>query len=89
MLIIRCPWCGDRDHTEFNYGGDARVVRPAPDAPLADWVDYVYMRDNPRGAHEEYWHHVQGCRQWLRVGRDTMTHTIFRVLPAATRFVER
>ena len=89
MLIIHCPWCGARDHTEFTYGADASVVRPAPDAADREWVDYVYMRDNPRGAHEEYWHHVQGCRQWLRVRRDTMTHEIASVAPAAAPSGER
>jgi heterotetrameric sarcosine oxidase delta subunit len=82
MLLIRCPWCGERDHTEFTYGGDATVTRPAADAPDHDWVQYVYLRDNPRGPHQEYWHHVQGCRQWLRVTRDTLTHEITEVAPA-------
>jgi heterotetrameric sarcosine oxidase delta subunit len=83
MLLIRCPWCGERNYTEFSYGGDARVERPAADASDQDWVDYVYCRDNPRGPHLEYWHHVQGCRQWLRVTRNTMTHEITQVESAA------
>jgi len=89
MLIIRCPWCGERDHTEFTYGGAASVARPTPAATDQEWVDYVYMRDNSRGSHEEYWHHVQGCRQWLRVHRDTMTHEIASVMPAAMAAGER
>jgi heterotetrameric sarcosine oxidase delta subunit len=85
MLLIECPYCGKRDHTEFNYGGDAGVTRPAMAAPQREWVDYVYFRDNPRGAHLEYWHHVQGCRQWLCVIRNTLTHEITRVTFAAKR----
>lgn len=77
MLRLSCPVCGLRDETEFTYGGDATVIRPAqgdtdPDA----WHDYVFLRDNSRGAHREYWHHVQGCRQWLVVDRNTLTHAI-------------
>jgi heterotetrameric sarcosine oxidase delta subunit len=83
MLLIRCPWCGERDQTEFTYGADAQVRRPAADAPDQDWIQYVYFRDNPRGPHLEYWHHVQGCRQWLRVTRNTMTHEITQVISAA------
>jgi heterotetrameric sarcosine oxidase delta subunit len=83
MLLIRCPWCGQRDHTEFTYGGDASVRRPAPDASDRDWINYLYVRDNPRGLHLEYWHHVQGCRQWLSVLRNTMTHEITQVSVAA------
>ncbi|KKC24783.1 sarcosine oxidase subunit delta [Sphingomonas sp. SRS2] len=77
MLRIHCPVCGVRDETEFTYGGDATVKRP--DMAEADpqvWVDYVFMRDNPRGPHSEYWHHVAACRQWLVVERDTLTHDI-------------
>ena len=33
MLLIRCPWCGERDEIEFRYGGAAHVAYPAdPDA---------------------------------------------------------
>ena len=77
MLRIRCPVCGLRDETEFVYGGDATVCRPAlAEADPEKWVDYVFLRDNPRGAHREYWHHAAACRQWLVVERDTMTHAI-------------
>lgn len=82
MLFIKCPWCGARSHTEFTYGGDASVQRPAADAPLAAWSDYVYLRDNPRGPHVELWHHTASCRRWLKVERDTMTHRILAVAPA-------
>tara|TARA_R110002051_G_scaffold316835_1_gene397048 strand:- start:44932 stop:45198 length:267 start_codon:yes stop_codon:yes gene_type:complete len=77
MLRLPCPVCGLRDETEFDYGGDATVVRPDQDnTDLNDWHDYVFVRDNPRGAHKEYWHHVQGCRQWLIVERNTLTHAV-------------
>jgi heterotetrameric sarcosine oxidase delta subunit len=82
MLRIRCSWCGERDHTEFTYGPDATVLRPRPDASDQDWVSYVYMRANPCGPHQEYWHHLYGCRQWLRVRRNTLTHEITDVSPA-------
>jgi len=69
--------CGLRDETEFSYGGDATVKRPEMDAIDPQlWLDYVFFRDNPRGSHIEYWHHVQGCRQWLVVERDTVSHEI-------------
>jgi heterotetrameric sarcosine oxidase delta subunit len=83
MLIIHCPHCGPRDHTEFSYGGDATVRRPEDGASVETWFDYVYLRDNPRGPHRELWHHVQGCRSWVVVTRDTLTHAIDSVrLPA-------
>ncbi len=76
MMQIRCPVCGVRDHAEFAYGGDATVARPADDADSAAWRDYVYIWDNPRGPHRELWHHAQGCRSWIVVHRDTLTHEI-------------
>ncbi len=77
MLRLPCPLCGLRDETEFTYGGDATVIRPPEsETDIAVWLDYVFLRDNPRGPHREYWHHVSGCRQWLVVERDTLTHTI-------------
>ncbi|MGF1525549.1 MAG: sarcosine oxidase subunit delta [Candidatus Competibacterales bacterium] len=82
MFVITCPFCGAADVTEFSYGGDASRLRPAADASLEAWHDYVYLRSNPRGPHDEYWHHVAGCRQWLVVRRDTLTHQITAVAPA-------
>jgi methylglutamate dehydrogenase subunit B len=79
MLIINCPHCGARDHTEFSYGGDATVKRPADNGSIDTWFDYVYLRDNPRGPHQELWQHVQGCRAWMVVERDTLTHAISAV----------
>jgi heterotetrameric sarcosine oxidase delta subunit len=66
------------------------ATRFAPDPGLdctdaATWHDYVFLRDNPRGRHAEYWHHVHGCRRWLRVERDTVTHEIESVEDAAPR----
>ena len=85
MLLIPCPWCGPRAQIEFTYGGDASVTRPGPDAPIEAWVDFVYRRENPVGPHDELWHHSAGCRQWLRVRRDTQTHAILESAPPRTR----
>lgn len=76
MLRIKCPFCGVRSHIEFSYFGDATKVRPSDDASLADWLDFVYIRSNPKGPHEEYWQHVLGCRAWVEVSRDTVSHFI-------------
>ena len=76
MLLIECPWCGARDQGEFTYAGDATVRRPPPDAGETAFHDYVYLRENPRGPHRELWHHTGGCRRFLRVERNTLTHEI-------------
>ena len=76
-MLIPCPVCGLRDHGEFTYGGDATIVRPdVADRDAEHWAAYVYDRKNPRGKHQEYWHHVHGCRHWMVVVRDTQTHDV-------------
>ena len=77
-MRIPCPYCGDRDAHEFAYLGDATLTRPDPAAPDAEerFADYVYLRDNPAGPHQEFWYHASGCRQWVKVARDTRTHAV-------------
>ena len=85
-MRIQCPFCGERDHHEFSYLGDASVDRPdatRPDAAEA-FFTAVYLRDNPAGVHEELWYHSGGCRAWLRVRRNTLTHEIMDVALART-----
>lgn len=78
MMLIKCPHCGARNVTEYTYGGAADVARPHDPASLDDmqWADYVYLRDNPRGPHDEIWQHSAGCRRWVAVRRDTLTHEV-------------
>ena len=80
MIRIKCPYCGERDHSEFSYGGDATIKRPDLEKEVTDkqWNDFVYYRNNLRGDHSELWHHIAGCRQWFKVLRNTATHEIFK-----------
>lgn len=79
MLRIPCPNCGERDEAEFRYRGDASVARPSTDADIEAFSAYVYERDNARGWHLEWWLHVGGCRQLLKIVRHTVTHQIHSV----------
>ena len=54
MLLIKCPVCGvEGDETDFHYGGEAHVRRPASDHPdrVSDGEQrvYLFMRKNPSG----------------------------------------
>ena len=77
-MRIPCPFCGERDVSEFTYLGDANAARPDPGSldAAAKFLDAVYLRDNPAGEHDELWYHGSGCRTWLRVRRNTLTHQI-------------
>jgi sarcosine oxidase, subunit delta len=81
MLLIDCPYCGPRDEVEFRYGGQAHVARPKEPDTLSDaeWADYLFMRDNPKGPFRERWVHAAGCRRWFNMLRDTATHRIIAI----------
>jgi sarcosine oxidase subunit delta len=76
MMQIPCIFCGPRDETEFVCGGTSHLKRPPLGANDAEWGDYLFFRENPKGLHRERWRHVQGCGQWFNVVRDTVTHDI-------------
>ena len=75
MLLIACPYCGERPEIEFSYGGQAHLARPADAGALSDqeWADYLYMRRNRKGVHAERWYHVHGCGRFFNALRDTTT----------------
>ncbi|MBS3648328.1 sarcosine oxidase subunit delta [Pseudaminobacter sp. 19-2017] len=90
-MRISCPYCGERELGEFSYLGDASPKRPAviaadggvaPDAEDV-FYDYVYLRDNVAGEMSEHWYHGGGCRSWLVVRRNTVSHEIKSVEIAA------
>jgi heterotetrameric sarcosine oxidase delta subunit len=83
-MRIDCPNCGPRDRREFYYQGDALALdRPAPDAGLDVWDDYLHNRDNPAGLTRELWLHEAGCGAWLVVERNTVTHGVEGAVLAA------
>lgn len=81
MLIIDCPFCGPREETEFSYGGQAHIPYPLDPTTLSDaeWAQYLFYRDNPKGPFPERWVHSHGCRKWFNLIRDTHTYEILAV----------
>ncbi|QPC41976.1 sarcosine oxidase subunit delta [Kaustia mangrovi] len=78
MLLIRCPVCGaEGDETDFHYGGEGHLRRPATHDPEAvtdeAQRDYLYARRNPKGLHFERWRCDRGCGKWFHAARDTVT----------------
>ena len=77
MMLIPCPFCGDRSESEFAFGGPVKPARPDPHAVSdEDWVDWLTTVPNPLGPVQERWWHVKGCGTWLTIWRDTRTHDI-------------
>jgi sarcosine oxidase, subunit delta len=75
VLLIDCPYCGERPELEFVYGGQAHIARSQQPAELSDqqWTDFLYRRDNTRGVHAERWRHTHGCGRFFNALRDTTT----------------
>jgi sarcosine oxidase, subunit delta len=78
MLLIKCPFCGERPEIEFSYGGQAHLSRPAnPTAmPDQDWAEHLYMRRNRKGVQAERWRHLHGCARFFNALRDTSSDQI-------------
>ena len=81
MFLIKCPNCGERDLSEFSYGGEAHISRPEwrDDRSDAEWAEFVFMRTNPKGVFAEGWNHTAGCRRWFIMLRNTATDDILAV----------
>ena len=44
MFIINCPYCGERDQTEFTCHGEAHIIRPDNPSEISDeeWGRYLF-----------------------------------------------
>lgn len=75
MLLIPCPYCGERPELEFRYAGEAHVVRADLPSAVDDdrWGAFLYVRRNVRGPHAERWRHIHGCGRFFNAVRDTTT----------------
>ena len=82
MLLLRCPCCGERNASEFRYGG-GQNPRPSPSTAASDddWIRYLYLRRNPMGVEVEWHYHRAGCGTWFLVERDRRTNTVIRTMP--------
>ena len=85
MLTLRCPYCGLKvEETELAPGGEAHLVRRGPDASAEAFEEYLFMRENAKGAHFERWRHANGCGKWFLAARDTATLEVFGTYSAQT-----
>ena len=73
MILLPCPNCGERNVSEFHFGGEVNQ-RPA-DVTRASWSDYLYMRANVLGVQREWWYH-DACGSWFVAERHTQTHEV-------------
>jgi len=80
LYRIPCPHCGPRAQAEFTYERSAEAVID-PVMPAEEAMDQLYTRTNPMGYDVELWRHTYGCRGWLVLTRNRVTHEISTVQP--------
>lgn len=78
MLLIDCPYCGDRPEIEFHCGGEAHIARPLDPSQLDDrqWAEFLFYRANTKGVMAERWSHQNGCQRWFNALRNTVSDKI-------------
>ena len=82
MQIFDCPFCGERNETEFHFVSEAGKVRPEPAREVTPelWASYLHTKNNPRGASREIWRHL-GCGELFAMRRDTVSMAVIAVVP--------
>jgi sarcosine oxidase subunit delta len=76
MILLTCPHCGERNVSEFRYGGEVRARPDVNTVTPEAWASYLYMRDNPADVVREWWYHAAGCGTWFMAERHTKTHEV-------------
>jgi sarcosine oxidase, subunit delta len=77
-FLLTCPHCGEREVTDFAFGGEL-LVRPQAEASFRELCRYNYFRRNVAGIQREWWFHRSGCHTWFLADRDTRTNQVLRV----------
>ena len=75
MLLIHCPYCGDRPELEFRNMGEAHIARPSFAETISGetWEGFLYLRSNPKGLMAERWRHIHGCARFFNAVRHTVS----------------
>jgi sarcosine oxidase, subunit delta len=77
-FVLTCPNCGEREVTDFAFGGEL-TDRPPETCSFRELCTYNYFRRNVAGVQREWWYHRAGCRSWFLADRDTLTNEVIRV----------
>ena len=88
MKLLTCPLNGQRNISEFTYGGE---YHPMPDPETASprqWAEYVFFHDNEAGVVIEWWCHTASSF-WFLAERNTITDRVIRTFEASEIFQNR
>jgi sarcosine oxidase subunit delta len=78
MLLIICPNCGERNITEFRFGGEIKRHPDHSEDQASDQalMANLYLKENRLGVQQEWWYHRAGCGLWFIAERHTKSHVI-------------
>ena len=79
MILLTCPNCGDRNVSEYRYGGEYSP-RPAGSTQMSPtaWAEYLYFRNNSMDEQIEWWYHRSGCELWFLAARHRQSNEVSR-----------
>jgi methylglutamate dehydrogenase subunit B len=77
-MLIRCPFCGERETAEFQFRG----TRPDVNGTAPERL-YLRRADPKRSI--EHWQHTAGCQMWLELTRDLTSGAVLEVSAELTR----
>ncbi|MBT1159585.1 sarcosine oxidase subunit delta [Aminobacter anthyllidis] len=75
MHLICCPFCGNRDETEFRFAVEAGKRRGSVSSSPDEWAKYLYFQNNVKGDTREVWMHLT-CGELFILSRNSVTHSI-------------
>ena len=82
------PLNGPRNVQEFVNGGEVLDMPDPARCTDAEWGDFVFLEDNPKGVVREWWCHVP-TSYWFVAERDTASDEILRTYPASDLYKQR
>lgn len=88
MKLLTCPLNGQRNISEFTYGGEYHQMPDHQQASSREWAEHVFFHDNNAGIVTEWWCH-SASSYWFLAQRNTISDEILRTFPADEIFNQR
>lgn len=88
MKILHCPLNGDRNISEFSYGGEFKLMPDQNTCSDTTWADYVFNSDNIAGVVTEWWMH-SASSYWFIAERHTVTDEVIATYDPQVYFIKK
>ena len=88
MKLMTCPLNGERNISEFVYGGNVADMPYPTVCSDREWAAYLFIEENVKGLVKEWWMHAASS-YWFIAERNTETNEIIKTYPASELFKQR